>query len=262
MIYIAAVLTLMAGCTLDGDVDSDTDTQQDTDTGTVPKDPLIISGTWADNWGSVHLIDSNLWLWDENQYIINSYHNEDRWVIAQNDFDNSFFGGLWSRFDWTLRDDQYWYCHATFDAASQSEALERPAADPSQPQDSGCGGFAWSTLLSPLDIRGTYVDTNGSVHSISETRWSIDENSLVFNVDTFDNDTATVIAQNDPNNTTHPGRWSRFDWTVQNEILYTCHTAKSESSAENAGLVPQAYTTSPDSSGCNGTPWLILSRMN
>lgn len=258
MLYISAVLALFIGCTPEGDVDPDTDTDFDTDTGGQTQDPITITGAWADNWGGYHTIDSTVWAWDENRYLISSYDNIEQRIFAQNDIGNSFFGGLWSRFDWTQIEDTYWYCHSTFDAESEAEARERTAPDASDPQESGCGGFAWSRLIAPLNIRGTYTDEAGTVHAIREGRWSMNDGEHLFLVKTFDNETQTLIAQNGATNTDNADLWSRFDWVFVNERLFVCHTANREDSAEKASMVPRAYDTNPTQSGCLGGPWVEL----
>jgi hypothetical protein len=108
-------------------------------------DALEIIGNWSDSWGGSHAISQSSW---ENYGVfhITQSNNAEGWLIAQNDSNNSWNPGDWSRFDWTWDGTQLWYCQTAYAAASEASALATPAADPSNPSVSGCDIFSWTRL--------------------------------------------------------------------------------------------------------------------
>ena len=114
---------------------------------TEPQDELSITGVWDDGFGGTYDITSeSITSWG-SLYSISQYSNDDMYIIAQNDANNSYNPSLWSRFDWTMDADSNLYlCQTAFDAASEEDALNTPAADSSDPASSGCGDFSWSAL--------------------------------------------------------------------------------------------------------------------
>ena len=116
------------------------------DTGTAPEG-LAIAGSYTDEFGTEHVIDDGSWTqtfpgYPATTWTITSYDNDGMYVIAQNSPDDPFNPGLWSRFDWA---GDLHYCQATFDAATEADALTTPRPDDSD-LDAGCGGFAWTDL--------------------------------------------------------------------------------------------------------------------
>ena len=69
-------------------------------------------------------------------------------VIAENDADNAYSAGLWSRFDWAWDGTDLYYCQTAFAEATEADALAVPAADSSDLLNAGCGAydFPWSKL--------------------------------------------------------------------------------------------------------------------
>ncbi len=126
---------------------SDTDDAETGDTVT-NDDPLAIIGEYTDDFGGGHSITMTQWVQTADfgtfTYTLGSFDNEAMWVAAE-DADNP---GAFARFDWTVDDGgQQWFCQAAFDAASEQEAIDAPASDPSDPANSGCGVmFPWSQL--------------------------------------------------------------------------------------------------------------------
>ena len=126
--------------------------------GGVHEDPesVAIAGDWMDDSGTAHVIDNESWVqtasWGTNVFHITQVNNAQEFLIAQNDADNGFNPDLWSRFDWTTWNGSVWYCQTTYDAASEQDAFSAPRADDSDPENGGCGSFAWSQLLDPDDV--------------------------------------------------------------------------------------------------------------
>lgn len=124
--------------------------------GTTDANGLEIAGQWLEEFspgmGITHVIDEERWdqLSDfgDALFLIDSYDNAARTVVAQGDATNEFNPELWSRFDWTWDGDALYYCTAVFDAASAADALAAPASDAGD-LAAGCSGFPWS-LLQPI----------------------------------------------------------------------------------------------------------------
>ncbi|MEE2750112.1 MAG: hypothetical protein VX519_01675 [Myxococcota bacterium] len=113
---------------------------------------LPIGGVHTDNWGSAHTINAFSWTTssgtDSSVFHISQSSIENQYAIAENDAANPYNPGAWSRFDWSVdADGVTWFCQTTYDAADEATALATPAADASDPADSGCGGYSWSQFI-------------------------------------------------------------------------------------------------------------------
>ncbi len=111
---------------------------------------LEIIGSYTDGFGGTHDITEATWtqggFGDPSVFHIETFENGSDYLIAENDAANAFSAGLWSRFDWTIVDGATWFCQTTFDAADAEAAMAVPAADSTDLEGEGCGGFAWSEL--------------------------------------------------------------------------------------------------------------------
>ncbi|HNC98117.1 MAG TPA: hypothetical protein PKW90_18440, partial [Myxococcota bacterium] len=177
------------------------------------------------------------------------------YLVAQNDAINTYFPGLWSRFDWTMSGSTLYYCQIAYDAADAATAAAASGADPSN-LSSGCNGFGWSRLRPQLEIRGNWVDDWGGSHSISEDLWDMSGSS--FHISSYDNFNHYAIAQNDAANAWYPEFWSRFDWTWNGSSYYYCQTAYNAATEADALATPAANSADL-STGCGGFSWSKLS---
>jgi len=146
----------------DTDTDADTDTDTDTDTDADAGD-LEVIGSWAESWGATHEITAESWtavfpgMGDAGPVTsvahIESFDNEEDYLVAQNDDVDSYFPDLWSRYDWTFEDladggvDLY-YCQIEYAAADEETAEASDGAD-AEDLAAGCADFPW-TRLTPL----------------------------------------------------------------------------------------------------------------
>jgi len=108
-----------------------------------------------------------------------------------------------------------------------------------------------------LEISGVWHDDYGARHDIDSTEWLMEGPgySSAFYVDTYDNMTNYLVAQNSPDNDWYPGLWSRFDWTEPDETgWYYCQTVYNAPTAEEAESAEPADSSDLDG-GCGGFPW-------
>lgn len=110
------------------------------------REPLTISGDYTDAFGGAHTITAFSWTMDFGVFHISAFDNDALWLVAQNDEENDYNPGEWSRMDWVRNEVGLWFCQIVFDAASEVEALETAAADNSDPATAGCGDFSWTLL--------------------------------------------------------------------------------------------------------------------
>jgi hypothetical protein len=114
---------------------------------TEPQDDVSIIGIWDDGYGGTYDITSETITNWGSVYAITQYSNSDMYIIAQNDANNEYNPSLWSRFDWTMDVyNNFYLCQTAYDAVSEEDALNTPAADSSNPTIDGCGEFAWSSI--------------------------------------------------------------------------------------------------------------------
>lgn len=133
--YLVALLTCASGC-------EPSDEPSDDDEGGVDE-PAIV-GEYTDEFGEMHVIDATTWTFAGSVFHIDQWDNEAMFLIAQNDEDNTFSPGLWSRFDWVEEGIHTYYCQSVYDGAT----LEAALAGSANRDDLmlGCGGFAWTNL--------------------------------------------------------------------------------------------------------------------
>jgi hypothetical protein len=143
-------LVLMIGALAFGCDDADTDTDT--------PDNVSIIGEWVDSFATEHDISAESWVQRANDpmtmmvatstYAIVSIDADSMVIIAENDANNAFFPGKFSRFDWVQDGDQLYFCQSAFDAETADAAANVDPPDPSDPANGGCGGmFPWSALL-------------------------------------------------------------------------------------------------------------------
>jgi hypothetical protein len=146
----------------------ETEEPESEETGDPDPDAIAIAGEYMDGYGGLHTVSSTSWTQDYSGAVsvfsIDSYDNETFFAIAQNDANNAFNAELWSRFDWLMdSSDQLWYCQTVSDAADMQTAMDTTAADSADPENAGCGGFAWTHLSSTSsdDDGDGYTEADG-----------------------------------------------------------------------------------------------------
>ncbi len=240
-------------------------------------EPLAIIGNYDDSWSMHHDITQTSWVQSgygtPSVFHISQFNNTNQVLITQNDHQNTYNPGLWSRFDWTWADSgtrtqTSYYCQTAYDAASEQAALDTARADDSD-LATGCGGNAWSSLT-PGDafpmIMGDFTDDYSMAHAISETSWTQSGfgDPSIFTFTQIDNQIQTLIAQNDSANPYNPDLWSRFDWTWNLDAtngweLYICQTTY-DAASEQAALDTARADDSNLATGCGGFGWSKLTR--
>ncbi|MFK7927004.1 MAG: hypothetical protein AB8H79_02355 [Myxococcota bacterium] len=219
-------------------------------------DDVPFEGDWVDGFDTAHSVSADSWTLGSSTFTFIDVDADEQTIIAENAATNEYNPGLFSRFDWTVVDGQTWYCQKAYDAADADAARNTDPADDSSPNTTGCGGFPWSRLYQPLEIRGSWEDNYGGSHTIREWSWDMDGIGL-FGVTSYDNDAGVLIAQNDATNQYNPEKWSRFDWFVDGETTYFCQTAfAAESEAEAEATAPA--DSSKIGEGCGGFPWTTM----
>ena len=233
---------------------------------------LEIAGAYRDNWDTSHRIDDEVWEMGTSTFTLIDFSNDEGWAIVENGADNEFFAESFSRFEWTRKNGQLFYCQSVYASSTAEEAQDEPRADASD-LVTGCGAsFAWSSLT-PMALVGDYEDQYEGSHTITPSFWLM--GSSVFHLLEFSNGQRWAVAQNDCDNSYFPGKYSRFDWMVlgggeggaagaagaaaegPNEA-YFCQTGYDLDSAEAAREL-EAADTADLANGCSGYPWSKLS---
>jgi hypothetical protein len=219
-----------------------------------------LEGVWVDSWDGTHEIDADAWFMGESVYhfiAMRADGPDAGWATAQNDEDNAWSAGLFSRFDFLRAPHNgWWFCQTSYDSASEEDARNTPAADPSDPENGGCGPFGWSRLYTPLPIRGDWVDDWEIAHTIREWSWLQDD--WVFHILDYDLDGAFIIAQNDADNPWSPGLYSAFYWTEHAGDWWYCQSAYDAVDEQAARQAPVPDATDPSTGGCGVGTWSRL----
>lgn len=122
---------------------------------------LEIAGLWTDNFGSLHDITTEDWSMSfapleeggersVSLFLFESFSNEERVIIAQNDPNNAFSPSLFSRLDWAWDADLLYFCQTSYDSTTAEAAAAVTPADATN-FETGCGGFGWSLLTVRVD---------------------------------------------------------------------------------------------------------------
>ncbi len=88
---------------------------------------LAIAGEYTDSFAGAHQISTAFWKQgegaDASWHWLYAVDAEAGWMVAQNDANNPFSPGLFSRFDWTVGGDgTLYFCQSAFDAESAEAA--------------------------------------------------------------------------------------------------------------------------------------------
>lgn len=121
---------------------------------------IAIVGSYTDDFGGSHEVTPAAWVSGSSVFHLLELANDARWAVAQNDCDNAYNPGLFSRFEWTTTAAAggaagaggaaagapgIYYCQVGYDLPSFREALELESADADE-LETGCNGFSWSEL--------------------------------------------------------------------------------------------------------------------
>lgn len=116
--------------------------------------PASLLGTWADDYGSRHLISDTVWAHDgANRYHILRWDSAGQHAIARNAATNPEQAGLFTRIDWMRLDSMapyVWaFCLTVWDAPTADSAARATTARRDTPR-TGCGGFPFTRLKREL----------------------------------------------------------------------------------------------------------------
>lgn len=116
-----------------------------------------------------------------------------------------------------------------------------------------------SSGMASLAINGDYVDDFMYEWTITDPLITIGTgmDSSKFAVESYDNATLVIGAENDAMNMFNPGKFSRFDWTISNSELYVCQTAFNADTLAAALATPRADEADLQG-GCGGFGWSRL----
>jgi hypothetical protein len=114
--------------------------------------PIEIEGTWTSNFGATEIIGGDVWASESPSFTsearIEEYSNATNEAVTQNPEDDAFNPSLYNRIVWTEIDGgSFYYCTTDFglESAATAAALNTPV-DASNPEEEGCGDFAWTKL--------------------------------------------------------------------------------------------------------------------
>lgn len=240
-----ALLGLMLGPACGGDDDPGPDA------GT---EPLEIVGVWASNFGAEEVITESRF----NSADIVEHDNAANLLITRNSTAAEFNPGLFNRIQWIdLAGDTFYYCFVEFGLPSAEAArTSTTSADPSEPDDGGCGGFPWTRLRRAISIRGRYLSNFGGMETITATVWNqLGFTQTIVDWDEGENWVVTQSPELDPSTFnriefTEPGSMGAFHYCTVDFGLATADQARTSTrTADPSGL---------ETDGCGGFPWTRL----
>ena len=218
---------------------------------------IEIGGNWADNYGGTPSVSHAAW---GTQTVV-EFDNAANSAVTQNASDDMWNPSKFNKVVWTeMRDGTFFYCTVDFgkDTAAEAEASTN-TADDTDPGNSGCGGmFAWTQMLPPIEIMGTWTSNFGSTERITVDRFIGYSTQAIID---FDNTMNFMVTQSPPDDAFTPDKFSKTVWTdLENDSFFYCTVAFGLDTAEQAKTSTQtADASNPETSGCGGTfPWTKL----
>lgn len=104
-------------------------------------------GKYSDSFNGPHIISNTVW--DQGgmmgRFNIESFDSENDVIIAQNDYNNEFSAGKWSRFDYLIDSSKIYFCQIVYDKETEQEAVDAAGAHRND-LAAGCNGFGWTEL--------------------------------------------------------------------------------------------------------------------
>ena len=108
------------------------------------REKISILGNYNDNYETAHQINSFVWTFGSDRFLLSTLNNLDGWVTAKNDSENAYNPDLWSKFEWFQDADTLYYCQSAYNKDSEEIAMSVFAERTDT--ETGCGGFSWSIL--------------------------------------------------------------------------------------------------------------------
>lgn len=214
---------------------------------------LEVEGTWVTNYGSVFEIDSATW---GSQDVV-EFENEANLAITQVPDDAEMSAGTYSRLVWTEPSDgSWWYCTVDFGLDTEQAALDsEETADDSNPSEDGCGGFPWTKMSVPIEVRGTYMNQFDMSETITGTTWDF---GIEMTIVDWDNEQNWAVTQNPDDAETAPSAFSKLVWTEPDAdgVFYYCTVDFGLETADDARNTEKtADDTNPEEEGCGDFAW-------
>lgn len=109
--------------------------------------PIEITGTFDTPFGE-ETITEQTWASAFSTTTIEDWDNDANWVVTKNPPDAMFNPDTYSKTVWTEEvDGQFHYCVVDFGQPTiEAARTSTRTADASDPDSSGCGGFAWTAM--------------------------------------------------------------------------------------------------------------------
>ena len=146
---------------------------------------------------------------------------------------------------------------ADTDSDTDSDTDADTDADTDTDTDTDTDSDTDSDTDADLEIAGSYTDSWGGTHEISNEAWG-DGYGSTYAISQYDNDGDFLVAQNGSGNSYNPDLWSRFEWTWDGESnLYYCQIAFAEETEEGA-LGAASADPADLEKGCNTFGWTQL----
>jgi hypothetical protein len=220
------------------------------DAGDEATEHLELTGEWDDNYGGTTSVTSDAWGFD----IVVSYDNDANWAIVQVPEEAAWNPGTYSKVVWTEpADGRFFLC--TLDYALETRAAAESSeatADDSAPLEGGCGGFAWTELRTPLEVKGDWHTSWDENITVTTFMWGYSDAVVAHS-----NDDNWAVSQVSEDADWNPGTYSKHVWTdIDAEgAFWMCTVAYGFETIEEAAADMDVDDSSPSEGGCGNLPW-------
>jgi hypothetical protein len=110
----------------------------------------LVVGEFTDDYAGRFSVSDTMWFQrPRNRFRIVEWHENERFLIAQNAADDPTAPNLWTRIDWMTLDSMppftWGFCLTAYRAVSREAARQTAAANRAAPR-SGCNGFPFTRM--------------------------------------------------------------------------------------------------------------------
>ena len=227
-------------------------------------------GEYMDSFMGQHSLTDESWTQayegsDPSVFHFRDYDAETKVLIAENDANNGFAAGAWSRFELHINSEGLWYCQSVYDAETREAAEMAERASTEDVATAGCGESSpWSLLTTSTSFQfvGDYDDNFMGRHSITANTWtqSYDgSDPSLFVLTNWDESAGRFIAYNADSNGFGGGLWSAFYFAEDAAgTLFYCQAVYDGETAQDAMSADAPSADDPSTDGCGTSPWTAL----
>jgi hypothetical protein len=221
------------------------------DDGGVEDESIEVAGRWHSSFGGTEVIDDDSFESFGSSSPIAHYDNLVNFMVTQNPPDALYGPNKFNKIVWTEPTvGGFYYCWVDFSLDTAEQARNSTAtADDSDPENGGCGGFAWTKSSPVIAVEGAWTDDVTPITIDSDT-WG------PLAIDSYGAQSAITRTMDGG---AGPVTYDKVVWTHLTETGFQfCFVSMGEASAAAAETNAGVADSGDLATGCLGGAWSEL----